>query len=242
MVKLEKSLKRYAKEFGETSAQAVIRWSVQVARELAFETQPFGVRQVRKRQASAMLADAYKVIIAADKLTRSGSGWTVTTTQGKHFHATSDRFLGTAVAVNAWIEQHRTGKGKRCRRLATADKRICTAKVLKQALTIRMKKAGIAKGGFIGAGQEIAKAQRGENKIMIGRNFLSYAQKHSDFGSATKPANGFSPQAKLTNRAAHTSSDYVIKPSAMTKAIQFGLSKTIKWYRATLRKIDRANS
>jgi len=242
MPKLEKSLKRFSKEFGETSAQAVIRWSVQVAREVTFETQPFGAKQVRKRQYNAMLADAYKVLIVADKLTRSGSGWTVTTTQGKHFHATGDRFLGNATAVNLWIEKHRVGRGKRPRKLATEDKRVCTLKVLKQALTVRMKNAGIAKGGFIGAGQDIAKAQTGEGKIQIGRNFLSYAQKHSAFGSCVKPANGFSPKAKLTNRAAHTSTDYVIKASAMNKAIRFGLSKTVKWYAAALRAIDKKNS
>lgn len=226
MPRLERSLRRFAGEFGDTNAQAVIRWSIQVCRELAVESLPFGAKKMKETHVKAITADALRVThiikTATPRRTRS------------------DRWLNTPEALNAWMDSNR-GRNNRTRQLSDADKKECLYVTLKKAVAIRMKRAGIAKGGFIGAGQDIARAQTGMDRINIGRNFLSYAQKHAAFGDATKPRSGFNPSATLRNKASHTSKDYVLKKSAVDKAIGFGLRKTISWYRAAMRRVDRSN-
>lgn len=224
MPKLERSLKRFTHDFGETSAQAVVRWSVQTCRELALEAQPFGAKQVKETQRKAIVKDAMRVVHAVKESTPAMC-------KGK-------RWLATPAAVNEWMDSNR-GRHHRTRQLSDADKKICLFTTMKKAVSIRMQNAGIAKGGFLGAGQDIAKAQTGSAQIQIGRNFLSYAQKQTRFGTAAKPQSGFSPVAVLRNSAAHTSTDYVIKRSAIDKAIGWGLRKTINWYRHALKAIDR---
>lgn len=224
---LEKSLKKFAHQFGDTSAQAVIRWSVQACREMAFETQPWGKKEVKKRQESAIYQDALNVVFALERLPKSKSA--------------NPRHIQSPVELIAWMDENRT-KGKRTRKLPAEKKKICTTKTLKAAVKDRMKRAGIAKGGFLGAGQKIAQAQTGSDKFAIGKNFFGYAQKHMAFGDATKPVVGFTPRSTIHNRAAHTSEDYVLKKSAITKAVNFGLKKTVKWYSKTLNAIDRKKS
>jgi len=224
MPKLERSLKHFAKDFGDTSAQAVVRWGVQACREVAFEAQPFGAKQVKERQRKAIVADMMRVLYPVQSATPGMKK--------------SRRWLATPQAVNSWIDDNR-GKNHRTRELSENERKVCLFSTMKKAVTIRMKNAGIAKGGFIGAGQDIAKAQTGMDRINIGKNFLGYAQKHSRFGTSTKPQSGFSPVATLTNKASHTSKDYVITRGKIDKAIAFGLSKTVKWYQATLRALDK---
>jgi hypothetical protein len=116
-----------------------------------------------------------------------------------------------------------------------------TLERLKKALTIRFKKAGMAKGGWLGAGQTIARAQTGQGRINIGRNFLGYAQKHERFGTAKKPLNPFKPTTELRNAVRHTASPDVVSPVAKQKATAWGLTKTIQWYRkAAKNALDNA--
>jgi hypothetical protein len=89
---LEKSLKKFAKLFGETSAQAVVRWSVQTCRELAMETQAWGKVQTKKKQEGAILADAYNVLLVVDTLKSTGKGYRVTN-QGKSYSVAASKVL-----------------------------------------------------------------------------------------------------------------------------------------------------
>ena len=221
--RLERSLRDFARRFGDTSAHAVARWGVQVCREMAFETQPYGTKQVKKKQEGAIFADVYKVIHVIQRIPRG---------------TRNERILHDPQSVCEWMDSNR-GEGRRTKSLSPAEKKMATPKTIKQAVKLKMAKAGIAKGGFIGAGMEIAKAQRGADRINIGRNFLSYAHKHAEeFGDAVKPRPGFTPTAILKNKAAHTSLDYVLKRTASAKAIEFGLKKTIKWYASAIRRMN----
>ena len=109
-------------------------------------------------------------------------------------------------------------------------------------MKIRYKRAGMAKGGWVGAGQEIAKAQKGASQDRIGVNFLKYAQKHSHFGSAVAPQSGFSPRSKLTNKVGHSGERHVLARGAFDKASAWGLRKTIRWYKEALKAIDKKKS
>jgi hypothetical protein len=91
----------------------------------------------------------------------------------------------------------------------------------------------------LGAGNDIARAQQGAGKMTIGVNFLKYSQKHAHFGKATAPQSGFSPKSKLTNSVRHTTDRHVMARNAFDKAHKYGLSKTQRWYRETLKALNK---
>ena len=231
MPKLQRSLKSAAKKFGETSSQAVTRWGVQVGRELAFSTQSFGKRkggrpkssykpgeEIADEQINSLMAGAMNVLLIVPKV-----------------GATNRRGMHSAGAVNAWIESNRGRRG-RTKKLPIDQRMVCTQAVFDAAFKQRIELAGIAKGGFLGAAMDIAKHQRGQERINIGKNFLGYAQKHASRGRATAPTNGFSPVATLVNSSAHSGSSWVLSSKHRSSAIAFGLKKTITWYKKAAKK------
>ncbi len=222
--KLEASLKRAAMAFGETSQQSVIRWGVSVCRDLAKQTQAWGDNaKARKTQEGAMIADAYNVILIVDVM-----------------GAKNKRALRSPEEVGDWIELNRTRRRARTAHLNFADKKVTTRAIFDRAMKIRFKRVGMAKGGWLGAGMTLARAQSGQDRINIGKNFLSYAQKHASLGSAKPATVGFSPVAELLNRSAHSASQYVLSDKAKKQAIEWGLKKTLTWYRkATKQALDK---
>jgi hypothetical protein len=229
MAKLQRSLRSASKGFGESSKQAVIRWGVQTAREMAVETQVWGKSKTKGKQEGAMLADAFKVLAVID---------------GKRFRKSAKRRkreLVTVEEISAWIDENQNPATGRTRKLPIEERKEVTEANFKKAMRARFKRAGMAKGGWLGAGQEIARAQTGQGRINIGRNFLGYAQKHSKFGSAKKPINPFKSIAELRNTVRHSSASDVLGSGASQKAIIFGLRKTTQWYRkAAKASLDNA--
>jgi len=241
--KLERSLRHFAKAFGDSNAQAVTRWAVNACREMAFETQVWGTKDARKRQEAAMIMDAYKVLLVVETLTKSksGAGYRATN-QGKSYGVSPENALIDPQAVSDWIDQNQNSKKGRTIRLAVQDRKVCDQKTFKQAMKMRLVRAGMAKGGWIGAGQIIARSQTGTERINIGKNFLSYAQKHGGRGRARKPISGWKPTAQLTNTTAHAGSRYVLANGATKKAIEWSLKKTVTWYRKSVRALDKKKS
>jgi len=238
--KLERSLKRFGKQLGETNAQAVIRWSVQVCRELAMETQVWGKVKTKQYQIKAMRNDAYNVLFVASKMIKAERrpGY-YTIKNNKFLYFPPERVLKSASEVNDWIEVNRTRRGSRTAKLAFENKKVCSQAHFNKAMAARNKKAGMAKGAWLGAGNDIARAQVGSEKENIGRNFLSYTQKHQKWGDAKKPADGWKPVAGITSKLAYSGKSNVLARSAMTKAIKFGLRKTVKFYAKTLAANDK---
>jgi hypothetical protein len=217
--RLERSLKRFARDFGDSNAQAIARWGVQACRELAGSTQVFGrSAAAKKKQWNSIEAGINTIVNVIDK----------------RGHRTAN-ILTSVSDVSDWIDSNRDKRG-RTRAVPVRQRPFVTAALLKKTLAERRKLAGIAKGGWIGAGQDIAMAQRGSDRIAIGKNFLGYAQRHSRFGSSTIPRSGWKPAALLTNRARHSGASYVLKKSHMRSGIQWGLKKTIQWYSSALRR------
>lgn len=221
--KLEKSLKKFARKFGDNNAQAIARWGVQVCRELAFETQPYGKAKTKKTQRGAIIKDAYNVILIWNKVKKGEKNG-----------------LRSADAVNQWIDSQRTRRNRRTVKLPISEKRVCTRYMFNKAMKPRLAKAGMAKGAWIGSGEQIAKYQTGNEKITIGKTFLSWTQKHTSMGKATKPIPGFFCNTKLTNKTAHSASSYVLSDAKSKKTIDWGLKKTVKWYQKILKAQDNA--
>lgn len=238
--KLERSLKRFAKEFGESNAQAVTRWAVNACRELAFETQAWGTKGTRKKQEGAIIADAYNVLLVVDELvkTQRGAGYRATN-QGKSYGVSADNALLSPEDVNEWIELNRTRRRGRTAKLPPTERKACDQRTFKAAMKVRFARAGMAKGGWLGAGQMIARAQTGQERINIGKNFLSYAQKHGGKGHARKPISGWKPFAEISNRTAHSSNKNVLTAGGQKRAMDWSLKKTLNWYRKSVRALDK---
>jgi len=238
--KLERGLKRFSKLYGETQAQAVVRWSVQTCRELAFETQVWGKIKTKAKQDGKIISDALNVVLVVDNLTKApkGNGFTATN-MGKTYHVTARKALLTPDAINHWIEVNRIRRRRNTAKLPISERMVCKKSTFQKAMVIRKKKSGMAKGGWLGAGQAIAAAQTGQDKITIGKSYMSYAQKHSSFGSAKKPKDGWKPAAEITNSVEHTASRDVLAKAGIQKAIQFGLKKTLGFYKNALRALAK---
>jgi len=220
--KLERSLKRFARDFGDSNAQAIARWGVQTCRELAGSTQVFGkTASAKKKQWNSIEAGINTIVKVIDK-------------PGKR----TANILTSVSEVSDWIDSNRNNRG-RTRAVPIEQRPYVTAALLKKTITERRKLAGIAKGGWIGAGQDIAMTQKGSDRMSIGRNFLGYTQRHSRFGSSTRPRSGWKPSALLSNRSRHSGASNVLKKNHARGAIEWSLKKTIQWYRAALRRQDK---
>lgn len=243
MPKLISSLKKASNAFGDTNQTGVARWGVQTCRELAVSTQVHGKGNARKRQLAAINAGINAVIVeVSDKqfrLMESGKQKNAKI-RNRWVAVSPERLLRDPDQCNRWIEQNRDQKG-RTKPLPQDDIGIAAKSTLAKVRRERGIRAGIAKGAWLGAGQEIAKRQRGAQRINIGKGFLSYAQKHASRGTARASGNPFRPIAFLMNRARHSASGYVLSESEKNKALGFGLRKTISWYRhATKQALEKS--
>ena len=239
MVGLQASIKRYSHAFGETNAQAVVRWSVQTCRELAKDTESMGkTAKAKKVQKGAMIKDAYNVLIVGRRLRRKGAGFRVSTDRST-FYASTDKVLQSPSQVNHWIRKHRTRKHKRTVELHPAQRKICSRAVFNKALAIRVKKAGMAKGAWLGAGMRIARKQKGQDRINIGQGYLAYAQRHAKHGKAIHPKAGFKPFAEIINKIAHSGDGYVLSSRKANSAIAWGLKNSISFYRRAINHLDK---
>lgn len=221
MAELQSSLARFSKRHGDGCRQAVIRWSIAVCNEMAFRTQIYGKRGVKKKQTLAIWRDVWNVIYKIDRIPRN---------------TRSDKYLKTPDEVLQWMDDNR-GRGRRTRKLAERDRKAATITTIRKAIRAKLARIGMAKGGWIGAGLEIAEAQRGGKAIRVGAG-MAFAKKHARFGSAQKPKRT-KPTAKMSNRVRHVASNYVLKKSASKKAIQEGLRKTVKYYQYAVRAMER---
>jgi hypothetical protein len=220
MRKLDRSIKNYSKKFGDSTAQATIRMAVSTARELAKYSQPFG--SSRKANLGAIRKDALNTVIVEEGKTPRGS-----------------TALKTPEEMIAWMDQNRIKKGRRVPKMDIRLRRRVSLRTFNKAVSIKMQRAGMAKGAWIGAGNRIASSQTGSGKITIGTNFMKYAQKHSGLGSAKPPSSGFKPFSQITNNSSYSSDPYVLRSSHIDAALNDGKKKALKWYQYALRLIDK---
>jgi len=213
--KLEASLKKYSKMFGENSAQAVTRWGVQSGRELAFHTQAYGKVGTKKKQITAITADAKKVVNILPR-------------------ASKKLDLQSADECVDWINENRKNKHRRVRRLKSGRKSVSLTN-FRKAIKIKSVSVGKAKGSWLGAAMQIAGKQKGTSRINIGKNYLGYAQKWASLGKAVAAQNGFSPSAKVTSTVDYVADQYVLKKTAISQSVNLALKNTVKWYKKALK-------
>ena len=109
--------------------------------------------------------------------------------------------------------------------------------VFNKTLKKAQKKSGMAKGGWLQAGQMIASRQKGAGRIRIGKNFLGYAQKHRGFGRIRVAVGaGFAPAAWLINTLGYTRDPNVLNPSRAQAQVVWAARNMLDWYNASIKR------
>lgn len=223
---LNRSLTKAARAIGETGVDAVARWGVQLCRELARQTQPHGISgKAYKMQVGAIMEDALNVLLVV----KGNVG------------PRNKRGLHTAEAVNDWIEINRTRRRSRTAKLAHQDRKICTESVFKAAMAIRIKRALLAKAGWIASGFEIAASQHGLDQIHISADYIPRASKlarerQGNIGKGKMDKTPNNPSATLDNLLSHSRSNYVLSFSAIDRAITWAGKATLIRYKKILER------
>jgi len=227
MGKLQKTLKKMSKTYGDNHEQAVARLAVATGRQMAIETQAFGANS-RKQQEGAIEVGMNVCVFA------------VTESRYKSLSKSKDKsqfmLVPSVAELDAELEKRRNKKG-----WVTVKKPTIYVKknVFGQTLKLRKKRAGKAKGAWLGAGEKAAAKQKGNDRISIGKNFMSYAQKFSRRGNARFSGMLLSKKfCTLVNTYYHAQLKRVVSASARINAVRIATEKTLKWYK----KANKANA
>ena len=227
-----KKMNKFRRQFGESSNQALVRLGVGVAKEAATLTKPMG--RSKKKVIAGIVAGAKSNIadipgrkfnqIAKKKSPAFNfrNGWV---------RLDQDQILKSPEDIYSFIEKHRTSKG-RVKKLPARDKAICKTADMNKTLAKRKKLAGVAKGSWLGAGKFLAKKSRGPEPARVGKNFMSWAQKHSDLGRAklVKRVLGKS-EAHLISKAPATRDKGIFSRDEARQSVKDSWRKTLAWYR-----------
>jgi len=235
---LREKLQKLARDFGDDADQATARLAVSVARELAVLSPPRG--KDKKTIVAAIVTQAWRVVMvipskffthlskaARPRVNMGKGGWQAI----QHSQLTrSDR------QIYDHIESHRDGKGrvKEFKNRQVHMQLITTLPTMNKVLRRRRKLAGVVKGGFLGAGMEAARYQKGADRVAIGKNYMAWAQKHRGMGSARRTKPG---EIELRNSARHAGGqvDVLTVDRAETRAWK----NTERWYKKAIKARER---
>jgi hypothetical protein len=229
MPKMRHKLNKLSKEFGDTHDQAVSRLAVSVARNLAFETESWGKVGAKKKQEEAIMRGITNVveIVDAKKM--------------KWMQNQSKMLVITDPLVLSKHVDSLRNKDGMTPRISADQRAITTEAVVKKCFTIRRKLSGMAKGGWLGAGIKASQMQTGGDRLTIGKNFLGYAQKFTDFGRAIM--RGGTLRSKfivLKNTVKHSGKKRVLSAGKIARAKDQASVSTVKWYGTAIRKRKKA--
>ena len=241
---LERSLVSTAAAFGEANETGISRWGVAVCRGLVKETQAWGDSKKsgdpKKKQQQAIIKDGRRafVVIKNPNLVKKLEEKKLSglATANGVFTFRPHQQMTDSKNVNDFIDMNRTTRSNRVPKLPPGVVCVTSEKVFMKAMRERFKMIGEAKGGWIGAGKDIQKYQKVGSRIAIGKNFAAYTHKFSNKGSANLIKNQWNPTGILTNSVDYVGTEYVLKKSAMMKALKDGAENTIKWYETAMRK------
>lgn len=176
-----KSFKEFRRKFGESSKAGLLRVAVFAAREAAAMTRPPGTG--RKQIIGAIEAGARAVCspvkpktfkqILKTGTTRRGRG-------GRFFKLPASKILKGSHEISKFIDRQRGSDGRTIE-LSLEQKAACKKTDYTKALAARKRRAGRAKGAWLGAGIAVSRIGGGER---IGKGFMKWAQKHKEEGTA----------------------------------------------------------
>jgi len=257
--KLARSIKGWAKDFGETNETALAKLSAETCRQLAAKTQPWGTGiKARKKIEGAIAKDVRKSVrtvpndyfndlLAQRKRSVKWRNQWVTI-------KVSD-LLMSETTLNNHVESMRTAKRGKVdsRQISPNNLKVAAEDVAGRTIAKRIQKAGIAKGAWVLAGRELTEmVRRGPataaamKRQGIGKRYMNWAQKAARAsgtrGFATPIKNLWRPQMKVSNRARHTASPRILSKGEINKAILASFRKLKRNYEQAFHAMDKRNT
>jgi len=231
-----KSMRRFVKQFGDTTNQALLRLAVSAGRECALLTQPYGSSKKKIQDSIKHGAEANIAAIPATLFNRIeksrnpafkfSRGWV---------HLNNGQILKSGSEIWDFIEDNRMPNG-RVKWLPHRQKAIARKDDFKDVLVRRRKLAGVTKGSWLGAHQALAKKIRGSDKPRLGKNFMNWAQKHMDKGDGEFRGKRLGKsEARLVSDAPATKDKRIFSKDDAKKAVRRAWKKTLGWYRIQCR-------
>ena len=207
------SLEKFRKQFGETSDQALLRLSLSVSRECAFNTQPKGKK--KDKIVEAIEAGARRNIIplkAPEFKRHAKTNNPAHFVRGRWYSLRQDQILRSEQDIWEFIEKHRKGNKGRVKWVPTGSKAICKAADLNRVIRSRKKLAG--------------------DRPRLGKNYMGWAQRHKDKGLGRwRPGGRDRSEAQLVSKVPGTLDKKYFNNRLADEAIKSSWRKTISWYR-----------
>jgi len=229
-------LRQLARDFGEDSDQATARLAVSAGREMATVTPPRG--NSKKVIQGAIERDARRALVVVGipayfaHLQREGSRARMRF-RNRWQPVRPDQLERSPARINSHIEQLRNRRGRIPRGLSLDRRLITTLASFRNVMRIRRKLAGTTKGGWIGAGQRAGRFQRGGDRVTIGKNFMSWAQKWAKLGRASRQGR----EIILHNQS--VAAAHLGDVGAADQAVDRSWKKTIAWYKRAIKARER---
>ena len=222
-----------AEEINETSTQSTVRLGVGAARALAQATEPRkSTVGSRKKKAAAAMRRVVEPMGARDFNKLRKQAKPRVKLGGQWYAFDKRRLIEDDRQLWRVIENNRVN-GKTKKR-PPQTRYICKQATFNKVATRRAKLWGAAKGAWIGAGQEIARREKGIDRLSIGKNFLSWTQKHTRKGSGKQVGKGDWTTAILQNNTTGAAKNEGLSRSSVMKALHLGRKATFGYYRARL--------
>lgn len=236
--KLAKSIKRFSKEFGDTNRDCVCRIAINVARQEAFQVQPYGKSADQKRMGEMAIESDYnkcvsplgpKIIarVRAGKSLQFGGEW---------YRVKSNQVLDSVKAIRAFVQTHRSNNFRVGGRLPKESRGFAPAATFKQSLKAAKSGVGKAKGSIIDAGNDVVRLMKRKDAKGIGKAFIRWAQRHKKAGRATGVMQIFSPDVILRAERKHMKYKRVYNPS---NNFDQAVKNVLKWYKKSVEANDK---
>lgn len=238
------AMEKLARKFGEDAAQATTRLAVSAGKNLANKSQPWGLGRAAKNtirdnveRSAERVCYIVKDAAFMAKLKRGGRGARVKYKAGfGGWHQVEPQQIKTDPRdINRQIDIVRAGKTNPPRWIPWEKKVVCTRSAFNRAMTVRRKRVGMNKGGWLGAGIAAAGLQGGPERARIGKNVANWAQKHRRQGSARWDGSG--KYIFLSNSTRNA--DDLLPASGVQAAMEKAWADSEGWYKKAIKRREK---
>jgi len=245
---LARSVKSWSRAFGDTNEQALMRLSSETCRQLAMKTQPWGTgKNAREKIAGAIEFDVYKTIISIrDRKTwneiLAGRQFSIRASNKLvRIQGRNKQILRSLSDIGSWIENSRTG-GRVVRKMGVLNRALAWHEDVAAVVNSRRKSAGMAKGGWVLAGQDVAR-KTNKKGLGVGKRYAKWAKdaavRAGVRGYIEPLKDMWRPKVKISNTARHTKSDYVLKDRDIKNAVLNAFRKVKRYYVVAVNAMDK---
>ena len=233
-------LRELAKKFKEDAKQATARLAVASGKELANKSWPWGLGTRARKSIEKNVTDSAKrvcyvippkstALIA--RLKAGGRGARVK--YGTWEQVLPGQFKTDPRQINRQIDKVRGRHANPPDYIPWEKMVVCSTAAFNKAMTMRRKRIGMDKGGWLGAGIAAARLQAGPDRAKIGKNVANWAQKHRRMGSARPDW----PYITMTNRM--VAAEGLLPEHNKMIALEDAWDRTEAWYKKAIKRREK---